>query len=92
MRRIFGRLFGRRYPLVRIHLLAAKAEDLVDRGEPSMEGVLVGRWDGHYVLEHARLLESAERTHALTGRQYIHRDRVFFVQELDRVELGAAAS
>lgn len=96
IRQLLDRLFRRRYPLVRLHLRPPTVEGLQEIGEPSMEGVLVGRWDGHYVLEHARLLkpeeDSSVSTHGLSGRQHVHTDRVYWVQEIDRVELGEAFS
>lgn len=75
-------------PLVRLHLAAPAAA--IDGGvEPSLEGLLVGRIDGHYVLERARVL-AGEETHELVGRQRVPAARVLFLQELDVVELGGA--
>jgi hypothetical protein len=76
--------------VVRLHLNLIPPESAGDAVEPSMEGVLVGRWDGCYVLEHARLLVSADSAQSLLGRQHVPVERVFFMQELDQVEIGKA--
>lgn len=49
---------------------------------PSVEGVLVGRHAGHYVLANARLYENEERSHVLDGVTWVPRERVLLVQEL----------
>lgn len=47
----------------------------------TLEGVLIGRWSGHYVLELPKLLESADATHALGGRFVeVPRERVIFFE------------
>lgn len=65
------RTFRRR--LVRLHLTG---------GEPSIEGILVARWAGHYVLRAAKLVE-ASRTVTLAGDDVrVPRERVLFAQTL----------
>lgn len=59
--------------LVRVHLCG---------DEPSIEGVFVGRIDGHYRLENASVIESAERSHALEGWVLVPARKVAFVQVL----------
>jgi hypothetical protein len=80
MPRWLGRILyafrGRRR--VRLHLE-------VKPGAPeSVEGVLVGRWSGHYVLLLPKVLESPERTVSLDGTLEVPSERVVFVQVLDR--------
>jgi hypothetical protein len=66
------RLALRRRKLVRIHL---------EKG-PSLEGILVGRRGGHYLLERAKLLEQAAATVALEGWVEVPERNVVFVQIL----------
>lgn len=47
---------------------------------PSVEGVLLKRWSGHYVVASPKLLESAEISHELEGELYVPRERVLYVQ------------
>jgi hypothetical protein len=66
----------RRKRLVRLHLE-------VQPGTPStVEGVRLGVWGGHYVLMLPKVLEAADRTHALEGVLEVPRGRVVFVQVL----------
>jgi hypothetical protein len=48
----------------------------------TLEGFWCGTEDGHYVLEPAQLVESAERSHDLQGIVMIPRANVRFVQVL----------
>jgi hypothetical protein len=54
----------------------------VHTAEPSYDGILLGRWGGHYILEHASLREAEDRTVKLEGRVEIPAERVMFVQVL----------
>mgnify|MGYP001179288166 CR=1 FL=1 len=66
----------RRKRLVRLHL------EVTD-GQPStVEGVRLGVWGGHYVLMLPKVLEAADRTHALDGVLEVPRGRVIFCQVL----------
>jgi hypothetical protein len=47
---------------------------------PTLEGFLVGRYGGHYVVELPKLLEQKGRTVALSGHIEVPAERVFFVQ------------
>lgn len=60
--------------LVRLHLT----------GElPSVEGILVGFWCGHYVIRLPRVIESADASVSLEGPEVrVDRARVVFVQVL----------
>ena len=49
---------------------------------PSVEGVLVGRWGGHYVLLTPSVLEGEDRTFSLEGSLEVPAERVLFVQVL----------
>ena len=47
---------------------------------PTLQGVLVGCYGGHYILEQASLLEARDRTVNLSGHAEVPRETVFFVQ------------
>lgn len=49
---------------------------------PTVEGVLVGRWCGHYVLVLPKLLNDEGKTLALEGDLEVPAERVVFVQVL----------
>lgn len=66
-------MWWKRKRLVRVHLVG---------DEPSVEGVYIGRVDGHYRLEQASVIESAERSHTLEGWVLIPARKVAFVQVL----------
>lgn len=55
-----------------------------DGAEMTTEGFLDGVVDGHYVLRRAHLLVSALETEPLDGEVRIPRERVEFVQIVDR--------
>lgn len=66
----------RRKRLVRLHLE-------VDGDRPdTVEGVRLGVWGGHYVLMLPKVLEAADRTHALDGVLEVPERRVLFLQVL----------
>lgn len=69
--RLLWRLRGKR--LVRLHL--------VDQ-EASLEGILLGRWSGHYVLLTGTLLEAEGRSIRIDGYMEVPSERVLFVQVL----------
>lgn len=50
--------------------------------QPSIEGILVGRWAGHYVILAAKLMESGDRTYSLEGHIEVPAERVLLVQVL----------
>lgn len=50
---------------------------------PSIEGVLVGRSRGFYVLWAPKVLKSEDESVTLTGHVEIPRDQVHFFQVLD---------
>jgi hypothetical protein len=79
-----GRLLSRfrRVRLVRFHCVAPALNDRP--GEATIEGFLIGRWGGHYILERAKLLEAEDRTVSLDGRLEIPVERVFFRQVLEK--------
>lgn len=47
---------------------------------PSVDGILVGRYDGHYRLLKPELLEATDRTRELDGELWVPRERVVYVQ------------
>jgi hypothetical protein len=67
--RIVWSVRGRR--LARLHMSG---------NDPSIEGILVGRWGGHYVLLKPRLLQEKDRSFSLEGRVEVPAERVLFVQ------------
>jgi hypothetical protein len=75
-----GRLLAwalRRRRMVRVHL----------KGDaPSISGFYRGRWDGHYVLDVAKLHVSTTQTELLEGRVSIPVGNVLFVQDVVAVE------
>ena len=60
--------------LVRLHLAD---------NQPSVEGILVGRWSGHYVVLAPKILDADQRTFSLTGRLEVPAERVLYVQVID---------
>ncbi len=72
--RLVWLLRGKR--LVRLHLLG----DTV----PSLEGILAGRWGGHYVLLVPYLIEAENQTVKLEGHVEIPAERVLFCQVLGK--------
>jgi hypothetical protein len=71
--RIVWGLRGRR--LVRLHLTGT---------DPTIEGILVGRWGGHYVLLKPKVMQEKDRTYTLEGYVEVPADRVVFVQVIGR--------
>jgi hypothetical protein len=69
--RLVWKLRGKRH--VRIHLLEPR---------PTFEGILLGVWQGRYVLMKASVLEAEDRTHGIDGVAEIPREHVVFVQRL----------
>ena len=65
------RLRGKR--LVRLHIVG---------DGPSVEGILLGRSSGHYILLSPKLLETPDRSHLLDGHIAVPVERVLFVQVL----------
>lgn len=63
--------WARRRRRVRLHLL---------NDQPSIEGFLVGRADGHYRIAQADVLEAPGRTHPIDGEVYVPAARVAFYQ------------
>jgi hypothetical protein len=51
-----------------------------DGAAQSIEGILVGRWRGAYVLELARVVSAVGRSHALEGYVEVDAKRVAFMQ------------
>jgi len=67
--RIFYSLRGKRR--ARLHL--------IDDG-PTLEGILVGRWAGHYVLLVPRLMSEPGEAITLEGLAEVPAEKVLFVQ------------
>lgn len=49
---------------------------------PSLEGILVGCWGGHYIMLQPKIVEGKDRITALEGTVEVPRERVVFVQVL----------
>lgn len=47
---------------------------------PSIEGIQIGCFGGHYVIEQPELKRGENSTVALSGHVRVPRERVFFVQ------------
>lgn len=62
---------------VRLHI-----EDKPGVQMPSMEGILLGRWSGHYVLMVPKLIHGTDQSLALEGMVEVPAERVIFVQIL----------
>lgn len=69
--RLIWKVRGKRR--VRLHLLGQA---------PSLEGVLAGRYGGHYVLLVSSLVEAEGRNVPLDGHLEVPAERVLFVQVL----------
>ena len=66
-------MIRRKKHMVRVHLT---------QGEPSIEGVWMGRVGRHYRVEAARVIEAEDRSFEITGSALIPVERVAFVQVL----------
>ena len=71
MMRLLWKVRGKR--MVRLHL---------DNTQPSVEGILAGRWSGHYVVLAANLLADGEVP--VAGHIEVPAERVLLVQVLER--------
>lgn len=60
---------------VRLHI-----EDKPGSPMPSIDGILLGRWSGHYILLLPKLVQSEDRSVALEGMLEVPAERVVFVQ------------
>lgn len=49
---------------------------------PSLDGILVGTVDGHYVLKVAKVVKNADETISLGGDVEVPRSNVLFLQRL----------
>jgi hypothetical protein len=47
---------------------------------PSVEGLLMGRFNGHYILQAPKILETKERTYSLDGWLEVPAEKVLYVQ------------
>jgi hypothetical protein len=65
--------FGKRRRNVLIHHIEG----------PSIEGILMGRSHGHYILRVAKLKQDEDSSFTLDGEVRIPRERVAFYQVLD---------
>jgi hypothetical protein len=50
--------------------------------ESTVEGILVGRWGGHYLLQVPRVIEAEGQTTPLLGHLEVPAERVLFVHVL----------
>lgn len=71
--RILWSFRGKR--LVRLQLIDPPKGSL-----PTLEGILVGCWSGHYVLLAPKAIESATATVTLEGHVEVPKERVAFIQ------------
>jgi hypothetical protein len=67
---------------MRISKRARKVTLHTDKG-PSLEGILLGRSHGHYILRAVALLKDEEESHDLDGEIRVPRERVVFFQVTD---------
>lgn len=68
---------------VRLHLADVPGMETM----PSLDGILVGRWGGHYVLLTPKVVVAEDVSHAISGTVEVPAERVLFVQ----VHPGGAA-
>lgn len=61
--------------LVRVHMKPAA-------GSGTVEGFLMGRWGGHYILTRARLVEAPDRSIGMDGDLEVPSENVLFIQRL----------
>lgn len=68
--------------LVRVHMEGGGAGQDTGPADLTIEGILIGRWSGHYILTRARVLESEESAITLGqgGDVEIPTERVLFLQ------------
>ena len=66
---------GRRRALVRLHMTP-------QAGSGTIEGFLLGRWSGHYVLTRARFVEAPDRSVGMDGDVEVPAGNVLCVQRL----------
>lgn len=71
----FAPRYARPRRSVRLHLAGAAPGEV-----QSIEGVLIGRWRGVYVLELARAVSGVGRSHAVEGYVEVDAARVSFMQ------------
>lgn len=71
--------------LVRVHIerMIEAQEGVIGETDATIEGILVGRWDGMYVLTRASQLGSDESV-SLVGDVEIPANRVIFMQMMGR--------
>lgn len=55
----------------------------LDRGRPSIEGILLGCWSAHYVLLAGGVWEARDRMTEVTGELQVPAANVVFVQVLE---------
>jgi len=73
VRKLLWRLRGPR--LVRLHL---------EGNQPSVEGLLLGRWGGHYVLREAKIVQGEQASVPVEGSVEVPEGRVLFAQVLGK--------
>lgn len=71
--RLIYMLRGKR--LVRLHLADKPGQEV-----PSIEGIMLGRWNGHYVLLTPKLVVGKDQELALDGCVEVPAENVVFVQ------------
>lgn len=71
MPEFLGRKSMRAKRLARLHL---------KDNAPSVEGLLMGRFNGHYVLSAPKILEAKDRTYSLDGWVEVPAEKVLYVQ------------
>jgi hypothetical protein len=67
---------------MRIGRRARKVSLHTDKG-PSIDGILLGKSHGHYILRAAALLKDEEASYDLDGEVRVPKDRVVFYQVVD---------
>lgn len=72
----------RRRRLVRIHVERTDPGDGAWERDATVEGILLGRWAGHYVLARARWIDAEASSVSLAGDVEIPEGRVLFLQVL----------
>ncbi len=73
---------ARRRVLVRVHVERTDPGDGSWGRDGTIEGILIGRFAGHYVLTRARWIEAEDASTTLAGDVEIPESRVLFIQRL----------
>lgn len=75
---------GKRRVRVHVERLLDPSGGSVAVAEMTIEGILLGRWCGHYVLQLPKVIEAEDAAVTLDGEVEIPAERVIFLQVIGR--------